>query len=340
LGGVALHAAWFVTGTYPWDWSFALQPLSLAYLGAAIALVVGVRIAGILLGEGIEIGWLARLAPYMPFCVRIHVGAALIMLASLGMYLTPAMKLQPDLAGYLLGTFSVVVGVLLVAGWQTRLAAWLLIVSGPLGLLFFGVAPVLGRIDLLGAAVFLLFTGGGHWSADWELGRTREFNFHDAARGIWALRIAAGLALVFAGFSEKLANPALAMAFLQLYPHFNFLAAIGIPIPDLEFIRLMGASEVLLGLLLISGSIPQLVMVAAALPFVATLLMFGTVELAGHLPAHAALIAFLVFGSHPVLRPSVWALWPWSREGKMLGAPRHVSRDHPVVKGSHRRSTS
>ena len=72
MGGVALHAAWFVTGTYPWDWSFALQPLSLAYLGAAIALVVGVRIAGSLLGEGIEIGWLARLAPSGPPICQTH----------------------------------------------------------------------------------------------------------------------------------------------------------------------------------------------------------------------------------------------------------------------------
>jgi hypothetical protein len=334
---VLLHAAWFVSGNYPWDWSFALQPLSLAYLTAAVALAGLVRVAGRILGEGIEISWLARLAPYMPFCVRIHVAGALIMLASLGMYLTPAMRLHANLGGYLLGALSVVIAVLMAAGWYTRVAAWLLILSGPLGVLGFGLAPVLGRIDLLGAGVFLLFTGGGHWSADWELGRTRDFTFHDAARGIWALRIGAGLALVFAGFSEKLANPAIASAFLHLYPRFNVIADLGIPLSALEFSRLMGGMEVLLGLLLISGSIPQVVMVAAALPFIATLLMFGTVELAGHLPAHAALIAFLVFGSHPVLRPTVWALWPWSASGKMFGAPAHVPRAHRVVKGSHDR---
>ncbi|HLQ61454.1 MAG TPA: hypothetical protein VK131_06295, partial [Candidatus Acidoferrales bacterium] len=107
------HAAWFVPGSYPWDWSFALQPLSLAYIVLAIAVTLGVRVAGRVLGEGIEITWLARLAPYMPFCVRVHVSAALIMLASLGLYLTPSMHLKRDLLGYLLGGLMVVIAVLL-----------------------------------------------------------------------------------------------------------------------------------------------------------------------------------------------------------------------------------
>ena len=40
--------------------------------------------------------WLARMAPFMPFAVRLHLAVSLIGLLSLGFYLSPAMDLQAD----------------------------------------------------------------------------------------------------------------------------------------------------------------------------------------------------------------------------------------------------
>jgi hypothetical protein len=92
---------------------------------------------------------------------------------------------------------------------------------------------------------------------------------------------------------------------------------------DLEFVRLAGAIEVLFGLLLISGALPQAVVLIAGIPFNATLWFFGTDALLGHLPVYGAMLVLLVYGSHPQLRPAVSALWPFGR-------PREAGLPEPV----------
>jgi hypothetical protein len=47
---------------------------------------------------------------------------------------------------------------------------------------------------------------------------------------------------------------------------------------------------------------------AAGIPFNATLWFFGANELMGHLPIYGAMLAILVYGSDPRLRPAVSAL--------------------------------
>jgi hypothetical protein len=204
----------------------------------------------------------------------------------------------------------IVVAVLMALGWHARTAALILLAAGPIGMLEFGVSPVLQRVDLVGLAVFVLIAGSGRWSADFELGRTRDASLADAGRAIWALRVAAGLALIVVAFVEKLANPELALAFLQQHPDLNVAQAVGLGMSDLEFIRMAGAVEVLFGLLLISGALPQAIILIAGIPFNATLWFFGNTELVGHLPIYGAMLVVLVYGSHPELRPAVSALWP------------------------------
>jgi hypothetical protein len=317
---VYAHAAWFVQGRFLPDWSFALQPLTLVYLALAVSVCVvgrmagGVGVHGLVLRDGVPVPWLARLAPYMPFCVRIHAGLSLIVLTSLGMFLTPAIRLHATPAGYALAALTVTIGTMLIAGWRARVAAWLLLATVPLGMLEYGDFPVLlGSTLCVGSAVFLLVVGPGRWSSDWELGRGGWPTLVESARAVWALRAGAGLALVLGGFSEKLADPAVSLAFLKIHPAFDFLATAGLPITAIEFVRLMGAMEVLMGLLLIAGVAPQLTAIAVALPFTATVLMLGGVELAGHLQAHAVLIVLLVYAANPRLRATTWMLWPWQR---------------------------
>lgn len=57
----------------------------------------------------------------------------LIGLVSLGFYLSPAMDLDGDLAGIVLGAVMVVVAIGMATGWHTRQAAWLLLATGPSG---------------------------------------------------------------------------------------------------------------------------------------------------------------------------------------------------------------
>jgi hypothetical protein len=303
------HEAWFDTARYASDWAFATAPLTLALLAAAVLLTLAVR-AIARAWPGIDVPALGRLAPYMPFAIRLHLAVSLVGLLSMGAYMAPSMPLAADAAGIALGAVMVVVAISMATGWHARWGAALLLAAGPLGMLEFGFHAVLQRVDLLGLAIFVLCTGAGRWSADFEQGRTGEMTLPSAAQAIWALRVAAGAALIVVAFSEKLAFPDMAVAFLGNHPELNVAQQVGIDMSAAEFARLAGAIEVLFGLLLISGALSQACVLIAGVPFNATLWFFGAEELMGHLPIYGAMLVLLVFGSDPALRPGVSALRP------------------------------
>ena len=178
---------------------------------------------------------------------------------------------------------------------RPRRRAALLVAAGPLGMLEFGVSPVLQRLDLLGLAGFVLFAGAGRWSADAERGEA-EPKVADLARAVWSLRVGAGLALIVVAFVEKLANPEMALAFLQTHPDFNVAALIGLPIGDLRVRphrrRRRGPVRSAPDL----GRAAQVCVLVAGIPFNATLWFFGTDELVGHLPVYGAMLVLLVYG--------------------------------------------
>ena len=203
-------------------------------------------------------------------------------------------------------------------------------------MLEFGIDPVLDRIDMLGLAAFVVIAGPGRWSADHDRGTAQdpfergaaltEANVELLARAILALRVAAGAALIFVALHEKLANPDLGVDFLAQHPDLQVAHQLGLPLSDLEFIRLAGAIEVLFGLLLISGALPQVIILIAGIPFNATLWFFGINELVGHLPIYGAMLVILVFGSHPRLRPTVYGWGRPSRAGPTAGRAARPAR--------------
>ena len=309
------HETWFVPDpeSFELDWSFAGETETLLLLAAALVLTVAVRLLATRF-PGVDVPALARLAPWVPFAMRIHLAVSLISLLSLGFYISPAMALQADVAGILLGAVMVVVAFGMVTGRHARAAGWLLVAAGPVGMLEFGVSPVLQRVDLLGPALFVAIAGPGRWSADHELGVESEPGDVALERAVWLLRMGVGGALVVVAFAEKLANPELALAFLAQEPQFNVAQQVGLDISDLEFVRLAGGIEVLFGLLLMSGALPQAVVLIAGIPFNATLYFLGNVELVGHLPIYGTMLVLLVLGSDPRLRPRVSTLWPWRQQ--------------------------
>jgi hypothetical protein len=303
------HETWFDHHAYPTDWGFAAEKLTLAFLAVAVLATLAVRVLARVF-PGVDVPALGRLAPFMPFAVRLHLAVSMLGLLSLGFYLSPAMDLQPDATGIVLGAVMAIVAISMATGWHARWGAGLLIAAGPLGMAEFGFWAVAQRIDLLGLAFFILCTGAGRWSADVETGRAREAMLVDQARAIWALRVAAGIALIVVAFAEKLATPEMAVQFLADHPELNVAQQVGIGMSDLEFARVAGGIEVLFGLLLISGALSQAAVLIAGIPFNATLWFFGANELMGHLPIYGAMLVLLVYGSHPQLRPAVSALLP------------------------------
>lgn len=326
MGPVVLpHEAWFTEARPPYDWSFVFQPATLIAIGAAVAVAVGWRLTAARLPAP-EIPFLrplGRLAPYVPRLLGIHAGVSLLAQAARGTYLAPSLELPSSPLGSALAIAEGVLGVWLVTGFRIRGAAMVLVAAGPLGMPSYGVIPILERVDLLGVALFLAMlppedSPGG--AVDAGPGRVRV--------PLYVLRLAVGGALIILAFTEKLARPDLALALLDRYPAFNVLQALGIPIDDLSFVRIAGAVELLFGLLIVSGALPQVSVIVAGIPFNATLFFLGTPELIGHLPVYGTMLALLVYGSNPELaRTASWLPIPPSSAAR---TPRgDVSRPHP-----------
>jgi hypothetical protein len=318
------HVEWFETGSFDQSWDFVWEGTTLALLAAALVVTVLVR-AIARIWPGADIPFLARMAPWMPFALRIHLAVSLVALLSLGYYLSPTMDLHFNVLGVVLGAVMVLVAIGMATGWNTREAAILLIAAGPLGMIEFGFWEVIKRVDMLGPALFVLITGPGRWSADWELGRAREATREQMRIAVWVLKVTVGLALIVVALAEKLVDPQRAVAFLHERPEFNIMREVGLPIGDLEFVRIAGCVEILFGLLVISGALPQIGVVIIGIPINATLFFYGTTELAGHLPIYGTMLVLLVYGSDPELRGYVSSLWPFRSRGAGSPAPREAS---------------
>ena len=174
------HETWFLHDKTIYDWSFLTQTATLALLAVAVGLVAVVRVINHF-WDGVDVPVVANLAPWVSFVVRMHLAMSLIGLLSLGVFYSPAMDLDANVIGFVLGTIMAITAISMATGFMVREASWLIVASGVLAIAEFGFPPILQRIDLLGLAGFLIVAGGGRWSADNERGAARDL-FDDEAR--------------------------------------------------------------------------------------------------------------------------------------------------------------
>jgi hypothetical protein len=320
------HALWFTDARPAYDLGFATTPASLAVAIGAVAVAVLWRWVARFLPrpELAVLRPLGRLGPWIPRLLGIHAGVSLLALAARLEFLVPTLRLPATWWGIGLGILEGVVGVWLIAGWKVRPAAWLLVAAGPLGMLGYGVIPILERADLLAIGLFLALL-----PPDDARPGGRIVVAPEQVRGaLFALRLLTGSTLVLLAYTEKLARPELSLAFLDRYPAFNLLqllgGTVGLEVSDLAFIRFAAGVEILFGLLLISGALPQLTVLAAGIPFNATLFFLGATELIGHLPIYGAMLALLVYGSRDDTAPV--CSWLPRRDGAMRTMPARRRR--------------
>ncbi len=120
----------------------------------------------------------------------------------------------------------------------------------------------------------------------------------------------------------------MAAAILDQTPQLNVFGLVGIDVSTETFIRIAATTELLFGLLILSGAGPQLIVLVAGVPFNATLLLFGGTELIGHLPVYGAFLALLAYGSHRRTAAQLKSLRPApADELKRYGT------DHPTAAG-------
>ena len=284
------HEKWFVDdpGAFGADWSFAFETASLLLIGAVVLVAVVALVWHVVGGrmprpELPFLEPLGRLAPWVPRLLGVHLGVSLLSLAVQDAYLAPNLSLEDVPGGAAIAFAEGLLGVWFITGAWLRPAGLVTLLLGPLAALLAGPVAMLEAIDLLGIALFL----------------------------------------VVLAFSEKFANPALAREFIGNYPAFDLFDLLGIPLSDDAFIRMAGAIELLFGLLLISGRIPQVAVIVAGIPFNATLFFLGRDELIGHLPIYGVMLALLVYGSSRTYADVVPA---WPRPSRRAFTDRAAAR--------------
>ena len=111
----------------------------------------------------------------------------------------------------------------------------------------------------------------------------------------------------------------IAQSFLQQHP-LNFTAALGIPMSDATFALCAGSVELLVGLFVLFGLFPRVIILIAWLPFNLTLTIFDWVELIGHLPFYGALAVLLVW------TPEESDLWLRGMRGSLTDPAQSASQ--------------
>lgn len=318
------HERWFSENTDGGDWGFFFSPLPLALALAVVAATVVWRLVSTRLPRP-ELGILrplGRLTPYVPRLLAIHLGVALLAFSVTGAFLTPSLPLDSVPGGVAAGVVQAAVGIWLITGIRLRGAALGVVLLGPPALLSAGPVALLETAALLGIALFLAIVP----PSDGTFGRV-DPSPERLRAAVLALKALVAVTLVTLAFSEKFTNPELARATLADYPQLDVFALLGLSVPVDTFITVAGAVELLFGLLVLSGAMPQVAVLVAMVPFNATLLIFGTTETIGHLPVYGVFLTLLVYGSDPRTAEAVRWLPGWA---DVTGLPRLV-REARVV---------
>jgi hypothetical protein len=302
------HVKWFYQGDRPpLDWAAFFQPLPLAFAGGTVLAVIGLwflqrqrRGRGFLptldfFGATPE----RRMGLYgfAPAILGIHLAVPLFVSGVTGHLFSPDNAL-PMGWNYLIGLAQAGIALSLFYGGLTRVAAVLLACLWLLGAVLLGLEPMLDNMLMLGFAAFFFLAGRGPISVDRLILPRLEPSANLMRHALTALRVGVGVSLVAAAFSEKLANPALAQAFLGQYA-LNFTSALGIPLQNNVFVLAAGTVELLVGLCLIFNVFTREIILVAWVPINLTLTIFDWTELVGHLPIYGAMAVLLVWESTP-----------------------------------------
>jgi uncharacterized membrane protein YphA (DoxX/SURF4 family) len=287
------HEKWFHEGPWaPANWRNLAQLPTAALIAGVVVITIVPR------ARSLRIAWrvptsfpgrsprgrpdgITRFYALVPVILAIHVAVPLLVYGIQGHLFVPYLNLH-GVWQYWLGLIQVGAAVALFYGGLTRLAAIAIGVAWLTGIGVFGLEPMLEIVHYVGFAAFFFLAGRGPFSIDHLLFPRWDPPTHMMRLAPSALRIGVGISLVMVAFTEKLANPQLALSFLQQHP-LNFTAALGMPMSDATFVLCAGSVELLIGLFVVFGLFPRLIILFAWFPFNLTLTIFVWLEMFGHL---------------------------------------------------------
>jgi len=294
LLGILPHVKWF-TDPRPHPTRYDLL-LSWPVIGAFVIALVAAGVAYVIqhrVPEPTAIRSLERYAKSGPLALRIALGSSLIAAVIAGWLFVPSLPVERDAAGFAILGVETLCGLLIVGGLFTRFAAVLLAVLGAAAMFPFNVESILEQVHILGIAIFLLIAGPGQLSFDARRRARGALEHEDApAAALNLLRIAMGFGIAYGALTEKLLNPPLAQALLDQSRFLNVLRPLGVSDP--VFIWLAGVTELVIGVVIVSGQITRPVMAVGFALFSVMLIVFGLPEFVGHLPFYGIMITLFI----------------------------------------------
>ncbi|MEW6304553.1 MAG: hypothetical protein AB1705_13840 [Verrucomicrobiota bacterium] len=213
--------------------------------------------------------------------------------STMRVFLAPNLHVPDDaLTGALLA--QSLLGLLLLTQLTFSIAGVLIMVATLVTALLVPPALLMDYVcEFLGLGVALLLIGPVLSPVDQKLFRRLGLDAQQHRhRALPILRIGVGLTLLILAFHEKLLNPGISLAFLEMH-RFNFMPLLGFAnFTDLHFVFAAGVAEATFGVLLVCGLATRFVTGVLSIFFVLTLLALGPIELVGHAPLFG--IAFLL----------------------------------------------
>jgi len=302
-----LHERWFTDeAKFPvqfgaWNSANSIVPVAIA-LGVTIVATMIWRARGrqSVVPGPIALGmpWenYVRLLTWVPLVIGVHMGVTLLVSGVNRQLFVPNLELPVNLLGGLLGMVEIAIALSFIYGALARPAAAALAITWIIGTLIFGPLRLIEHAEILGIAFFLFTTGRGPLAFDMALGKLNKPLAPLIPYAVPVLRVSLGIGLTVVAFTEKLWNIPMGLAFLSEH-HFNFFPYIGLPsIDDTKFLLIAGTVELIVGLMLITGTYVRLIIVLTLIPFNLTLPFLGWRELVGHLPTYGILALLLLWG--------------------------------------------
>ena len=291
------HEKWFTDGSkYPPQFGllFTLPVLGmivLSFLGIGVLALLRQLVGGD--NRFPQVGFLRYYDRSTQIILAVQTAISLIAVAVTLHIFAPNLSAGSGVLGFILGGIEVFVAFTFISGVLTRVGAIALIVLFLFSFFLYPAWAVLEQTLYVGIALYLLIMGRGLVQPGPHREPLSRFARYWRIAPL-LLRVGVGISIVVLAFTEKLLDPALALAFLKTHQNFNAAQLIGLTWFNNErFILAAGAVELTIGLALISGILPKIVIFGMFVPFNLTLPFLPPTELLGHLPIFAAMYTLL-----------------------------------------------
>ncbi len=336
--GAAAHVKWFVESADPTrprvDWSLVFSQRTGIMLAVAAVALGLMYLLQRLLGDAHwpDLPLFRKMAIGAPTLLAVQAAVTLVYAAVQPALFVPNIPLPRDAFGFTLAAVEILVAFSFITGIADWVAAIALMLLVPLSVYRMRWFDTLDMLFWIGIGVVILVIG--RYATDVTQVRP-WFRNRDPAwsvRTVAVLRIITGLAIVAPALSEKLWNPALAAAFLAEYPDDNFMRSVFHLswFTDDRFMLAVGVVEATIGIVLVSGFLTRVVILAMWLPFNIGIPFLPPQELLGHLPIFGIMYFLLVHSSGVAPLPQHPRLLP-SRDNETAGRARGPNRPAPAV---------